>query len=215
MAFVASIQIASYDLVKVGDWIEIPSLGVDGDVMDMALETIEPALDVSDEFFIIRGTAAHTGLSGWLEEQISKDIGAVESNEENNHSWWELLLECEGVLYDITHHGPLGRKPWTKANSINSMIAELIIKYRNKRCPDVVLRHHNHRYARSDDSYGVDGYGLPAWELKTDNVRRIGAIEASDIGGMYFVNAKGEYDPVVKRYKPEAARPWKPSPIKT
>jgi len=41
MAFVASIQIASYDLVKVGDWIEIPSLGVDGDVMDMALHTIK------------------------------------------------------------------------------------------------------------------------------------------------------------------------------
>ena len=41
MAFVASIQIASYDLVKVGDWIEIPSLSVDGDVMDMALHTIK------------------------------------------------------------------------------------------------------------------------------------------------------------------------------
>ncbi|MDA3860893.1 MAG: mechanosensitive ion channel [Melioribacteraceae bacterium] len=41
MAFVASIQIASYDLVKVGDWIEIPSMGVDGDVMDMALHTIK------------------------------------------------------------------------------------------------------------------------------------------------------------------------------
>ena len=41
MAFVASIQIASYDLVKVGDWIEVPSLGVDGDVMDMALHTIK------------------------------------------------------------------------------------------------------------------------------------------------------------------------------
>ncbi len=41
MAFVASIQIATYDLVKVGDWIEIPALGVDGDVMDMALHTIK------------------------------------------------------------------------------------------------------------------------------------------------------------------------------
>ncbi len=41
IAFVASIQIATYDLVKVGDWIEIPSLGVDGDVMDMALHTIK------------------------------------------------------------------------------------------------------------------------------------------------------------------------------
>jgi len=41
MSFVASIQIASYDLIKVGDWIEIPSMGVDGDVMDIALHTIK------------------------------------------------------------------------------------------------------------------------------------------------------------------------------
>lgn len=41
MAFIASIQIASYDLVKVGDWIEVPSLGVDGDIMDIALHTIK------------------------------------------------------------------------------------------------------------------------------------------------------------------------------
>ncbi|MBU1099484.1 MAG: mechanosensitive ion channel family protein [Bacteroidetes bacterium] len=41
LSFVASIQITSYDLVKVDDWIEVPSLGVDGDVMDIALHTIK------------------------------------------------------------------------------------------------------------------------------------------------------------------------------
>lgn len=41
LSFIASIQISNYDLIKVGDWIEVPSLGVDGDVMDMALHTIK------------------------------------------------------------------------------------------------------------------------------------------------------------------------------
>ncbi len=41
LSFVASIQIASYDLVKVGDWIEIPTYNVDGDVMDISLHTIK------------------------------------------------------------------------------------------------------------------------------------------------------------------------------
>lgn len=41
LSFVASIQISSYDLVKVGDWIEMPKLGVDGDVMDISLHTIK------------------------------------------------------------------------------------------------------------------------------------------------------------------------------
>ncbi len=41
LSFIASIQITSYDLVKVGDWIEVPAYGVDGDVMDIALHTIK------------------------------------------------------------------------------------------------------------------------------------------------------------------------------
>ncbi len=41
MSLVASIQISAYNLVKVGDWITIPSKGVDGDVMDISLNTIK------------------------------------------------------------------------------------------------------------------------------------------------------------------------------
>ncbi len=41
LSFVASLQISSYDMVREGDWIEIPSLGVDGDVIDMSLHTIK------------------------------------------------------------------------------------------------------------------------------------------------------------------------------
>lgn len=41
LSFVASLQIASYDLVKVGDWIEIPKYNADGDVIDIALHTVK------------------------------------------------------------------------------------------------------------------------------------------------------------------------------
>ena len=37
LSFVASIQISSYDLVKIGDWIEVPKYGADGDVIDLSL----------------------------------------------------------------------------------------------------------------------------------------------------------------------------------
>ncbi len=40
LSFVASVQIQSNDLVKEGDWIEMPSYGADGTVIDMALHTI-------------------------------------------------------------------------------------------------------------------------------------------------------------------------------
>ncbi|MEZ2903024.1 mechanosensitive ion channel family protein [Acinetobacter terrestris] len=40
LSLVASVQISSYDMVRIGDWIEMPTLNADGDVIDMSLHTI-------------------------------------------------------------------------------------------------------------------------------------------------------------------------------
>ena len=184
-------------------------------VFPMAIDTIQPALDRSDRTFVVRGTAAHVGLSGEKEEEIARDIGAEKCGD--NYSWWELLLECEGVQFDIRHHGPLGRMEHTMGNALNRRAKEMEDLYwsQQRKCPDVAIQSHNHRFATSSDQYAVKVYALPAWELKTEFVHRIGVIKPADIGGMYFICEGGEYQPVVKRYKPETARAWKPSPIKT
>ena len=41
LSFVASLQIASYDLVRKGDWISVPKYDADGDVTEVALHTIK------------------------------------------------------------------------------------------------------------------------------------------------------------------------------
>lgn len=41
LSFVASIHISAYDLVRVGDWIEVPQYKADGDVLDVTLHTIK------------------------------------------------------------------------------------------------------------------------------------------------------------------------------
>ncbi|MBX3002789.1 MAG: mechanosensitive ion channel [Anaerolineales bacterium] len=41
LALVASVQIAANDLVKEGDWIEVPAFDADGDVANMSLHTIK------------------------------------------------------------------------------------------------------------------------------------------------------------------------------
>lgn len=41
LSFVASIQINSYDLVRINDWIEMPKYGADGDVIDISLNVIK------------------------------------------------------------------------------------------------------------------------------------------------------------------------------
>ena len=41
LSLVASIQITNNDLIHVGDWIEMPQFGADGDVVDIALHTVK------------------------------------------------------------------------------------------------------------------------------------------------------------------------------
>jgi len=41
LSFVASIQIAAHELIKEGDWVEVPSYDADGDVIDISLHTIK------------------------------------------------------------------------------------------------------------------------------------------------------------------------------
>ncbi|MEE3180527.1 MAG: mechanosensitive ion channel domain-containing protein, partial [Planctomycetota bacterium] len=41
LSLVASVQLTQNDMVRVGDWIEIPGTGVDGDVVDVALHTVK------------------------------------------------------------------------------------------------------------------------------------------------------------------------------
>ncbi len=41
LSLVASIQIATNDIIQVGDWVEMPQAGVDGDVIEVALHTVK------------------------------------------------------------------------------------------------------------------------------------------------------------------------------
>lgn len=41
LSLVASVQVSSYDMVRIGDWIEMPGFNADGDVVDMSLHTIK------------------------------------------------------------------------------------------------------------------------------------------------------------------------------
>jgi len=41
LSLVASVQIHSNDIIRVGDWVEMPALNADGDVIDIALHTVK------------------------------------------------------------------------------------------------------------------------------------------------------------------------------
>lgn len=41
LSAVASVQLANQNMLRIGDWIEMPSVGADGDVIDIALHTVK------------------------------------------------------------------------------------------------------------------------------------------------------------------------------
>jgi len=41
LGFVASVQIAANDMVRIGDWIEMPKYGADGDIIDVSIQCVK------------------------------------------------------------------------------------------------------------------------------------------------------------------------------
>lgn len=93
LSLVASVQLTSNDMIHVGDWIEMPRYGADGDVVDVALHTVKVqnwdktittipthAL-ISDSFKNWRGMSESGGRR--ISRALFIDIGSVRFLEED------------------------------------------------------------------------------------------------------------------------------------
>ena len=181
-------------------------------MMRLASKVLEPIIKLSDEIYIVRGTAVHTGSSGRLEEKIADDITTV-VRDEKRASWWYLPLNINGTIFDIAHHGRLGRLPWTTPNAVNSLAGQIIIHYAETghKPPDVVIRSHLHRYADTGGNFdSIRVVATPAWQLITGYVHRLQPGALADIGGLIFTCfPKGRYEMELVRYRPKRRQPVK------
>lgn len=106
LSLVASVQIASNDMIHVGDWIEMPQAGADGDVIDVALHTVKvqnwdktistiPTHKFIDESFKNwRGMSLSGGRR--IKRSVSIDVNSVRfltAEEEARFEDWSLLRE--------------------------------------------------------------------------------------------------------------------------
>ena len=145
-------------------------------VLTMALDVLEPMLELSPDIYVIRGTQAHEGKSAWLEEAIAQDLDGVK-RDTNNASWWHLTGKINGTTVDIAHHVSMGSMPWTAPNSANKLAALLQWHYAVERRiapPDLAVRSHNHRYADSGNNFSTRAYLTPCWSLLTEYGYRAG-----------------------------------------
>lgn len=130
LSIVASIQISSYDLVKEGDWIEVPSYGADGDVLNMSLHTIkvqnwDKTITVIPTYKMIE-----VGFKNWrgmqesggrrIKRSISIDMGSIEFCDQ------EMLSEFRKIdlirSYLETHFRGLDQFQNENTDQINSTL---------------------------------------------------------------------------------------------
>jgi miniconductance mechanosensitive channel len=97
LSLVASVQLTAQDMVRVGDWIEMPQFGADGDVIDVQLHTVKvqnwdktittiPTHRlISDSFKNWRGMSESGGRR--IKRAIHIDLGSVrfQTDEEIEH----------------------------------------------------------------------------------------------------------------------------------
>jgi len=179
------------------------------DAVKAASATIEPAIEMSDLAFFIRGTGAHVGGSAEYEELLAYDCDIAVKNETGNSSWWRLLAEFEGVLIDAYHHAPMGSKPWTMPNAFNGLATELMLEYAGQKLPALAVRAHNHRGVDTFDNYPIRVIGIPSWQLMTEHTHRLSSNKPPSVGGLFVVCENGKYEVIKRTWEPERIRAWK------
>jgi hypothetical protein len=182
------------------------------DILKNAALVMEPLLSLSEGWFCMRGTEAHTGASANLDEIIARDLGAI-PDYDGNSSWWWYRGKLGGVTFDVAHHpGTGGKVPRSKSATAGRLASDVVSDYVDMGLPppQLILRGHNHIFSDSGRTYSKYRaiIGTP-WQLGTAFGYRIGrGSELLPIGGMYFICEKGKYTTHVCHYKAKPSRYW-------
>lgn len=86
LGFVASIQISSYDMIRIGDWITINEYGVDGDVIEISLTTVKVRNFDKTIVTIPTYSLLSTGVKNWRGMHESKGRRIKRSIKINMHT---------------------------------------------------------------------------------------------------------------------------------
>jgi hypothetical protein len=171
--------------------------------MRLAYDVLKPLIEQAGPVYVIRGTEAHVGGSGRIEEKIAEDISAVKQGD--NYSAFLRYIEVHGTSINLAHHGKLGGLKWTKANGAHSLAGEILMTYadRGEKPPHLVIRSHFHQYADTYHNYeSIRLIATPGWQLATAFVHKIKADTVADIGGLIITCWPGgvfDVDVVINR----------------
>jgi hypothetical protein len=157
----------------------IPYLSVQA---DMAVQIMLPVANMADRgLYILRGTEAHAGEAAQTEAGIAQALGAKQCA-------WELILDVDGLILDLAHHGRAGRREYTSAAASVATEAQVDAAQEGRPIPRYVFRAHTHTIDDSGEKVkGTRAFSCPSWQLKTAFGHRIASGRRADIGGVIIL----------------------------
>ena len=166
------------------------------DIQRAMADVASPALEVTDYNVVIRGTEAHVGGCGELEEWFADDISA-EPSPEGQASWWIWRAEIEGVRIHATHHPPtITKLPNKRGQAVARMCERLASEYDIygwEKKPQLAFWSHVHWSARGYEM-GIEGWTVPPWKGMDSYTHRLGITLPSPVGGLICIVDKGAWE---------------------
>jgi hypothetical protein len=173
---------------------------------------LAPMLEVADTTIILRGTQAHSGGCGELEELVAHRIEAEPDIETGSASWWFWKAKVEGVTFDVAHHpATSARRPWTSGASAGRHSAIVRNHYYDsgEKPPDYCFRAHVH-YSEASGALSkpMMAYCHP-WQLSTAYSYRLGANGYIEPPGIYWVICQdGAHTFGWHKFRPRRGKLW-------
>jgi len=183
-------------------------------MLRIAEASMRPLFSLADRVFVLRGTPAHTGGAGYLEELLAQACGpqVVHDSEHSTASWWLLEAEIGGVRLVAQHHpGTNSMRPWTQGGAANRLAAMLTHAYYGAAwTPELALFGHIHHSEDSYDNHPVRAVTNRAWKLADVYEQRSGrGYLAREVGGMIVhFDGDGGYNLEKVVYTLPRPQPW-------
>ena len=145
--------------------------------------------DYLQAVYVIRGTEAHVGPSGEMEEIFAREIGA-QPDESGNYARYDLWKRVGRGLVHILHHIGTSASTYYEATAVQKELAEMYTEAAKagQTPPDIAVRSHRHRFVSTSFATKrgtATGIVTPGWQLKTPFVWRTGMrIKMPEFGGI-------------------------------
>lgn len=139
------------------------------EIVDLAEAAAAPSQKVADIQIIFRGTEAHVGKAGELEELYAKRIKGQPHPDTGTNSWWHGRIEAYGVIADAAHHpSNASWMPHTIGGGALRQAFTLVYEYGRGReaVPRYGVRAHLHHLEDSGWNHPCRVFFLPPWAMR-------------------------------------------------